>query len=181
MRGANDQPFWDEKHGAFFMTGNDAEALIIREKEIYDGALPSGNSVAAVQMIRLARLTGDLALLEKAETMYKVFRRQVEAYESGHTFFLQGLLLIETPAAEVVLFGKQGDEKREQFILKWQHAFAPNVFLLVAEHPADVAGIAPFAAEYEPLGDETTVYVCENFACQQPTTDVEFVAEQLFE
>ena len=173
--------FWDEKGGAFFMTGSDAEALIVREKEIYDGALPSGNSVAAVQMIRLARLTGDLALLEKAETMYKVFRRQVEAYESGHTFFLQGLLLLETPTAEVVLFGKQGDEKREQFILKWQHTFAPNVFLLAAEHPVDVAGIAPFVAEYEPLGDETTVYVCENFACQQPTTDIESVAEELFE
>jgi uncharacterized protein YyaL (SSP411 family) len=173
--------FWDEEHGAFFMTGNDAEALIVREKEIYDGALPSGNSVAAVQMIRLARLTGDFTLLEKAETMYKVFQRQVEAYESGHTFFLQGLLLLEAQTVEVVLFGKQGDEKREQLIQKWQHTFAPNVFLLAAEQPADFADIAPFAAEYEPLAEETTVYVCENFACQQPTTDVESVAEQLLE
>jgi uncharacterized protein len=173
--------FWDEEHGAFFMTANDAETLIVREKEIYDGALPSGNSVAAVQMIRLARLTGDFTLLEKAETMYKVFQRQVEAYESGHTFFLQGLLLLEAQTVEVVLFGKQGDEKREQLIQKWQHTFAPNVFLLAAEHPADFADISPFAAEYEPLAEETTVYVCENFACQQPTTDVESVAEQLLE
>jgi uncharacterized protein YyaL (SSP411 family) len=172
--------FWDNEHGGFFMTGKDAEALIVREKEIYDGALPSGNSVAAVQLIRLGRLTGDLTLLEKAEKMYQVFKRPVEAYESGHTFFLQGLLLLETPTVEVVLFGKQGDEKREQFIQKWQHSLAPNVFLLAAEHPADVAHIAPFAAEYEPLGEETTVYVCENFACRQPTTDVESVAEQLF-
>jgi uncharacterized protein len=163
------------------MTGSDAEALIVREKEIYDGALPSGNSVAAVQLIRLARLTGDFALLEKAETMYKVFQRQVAAYESGHTFFLQGLSLLEAQTVEVVLFGKQGDEKREYLIQQWQHTFAPDVFLLAAEHPADVADIAPFAAEYEPLGDETTVYMCENFACQQPTTDVESVAEQLFE
>jgi uncharacterized protein YyaL (SSP411 family) len=134
-----------------------------------------------VQLIRLARLTGDLTLLEKAEAIYKVFQRQVEAYESGHTFFLQGLLLLETPTVEVVLFGKQGDEKREQLIQKWQHSLAPNVFLLAAEHPAEVADIAPFASEYEPLEDETTVYVCENFACQQPTTDVESVVEQLFE
>jgi uncharacterized protein len=173
--------FWDEEHGGFFMTGKDAEALIVREKEIYDGALPSGNSVAAVQLIRLGRLTGDLSLLEKAEKMYQVFKRPVEAYESGHTFFLQGLLLLETPTVEVVLFGKQGDEKREQFIQKWQHSLASNVFLLAAEHPADVAHIAPFAAGYEPIGEETTVYVCENFACQQPTTDVEAVLEQLFE
>ncbi|GAJ39243.1 thioredoxin domain-containing protein [Saccharococcus caldoxylosilyticus] len=173
--------FWDEEHGAFFMTGSDAEELIVQEKEIYDGALPSGNSVAAVQLIRLARLTGDLTVLEKAETMYKVFQRQVEAYESGHTFFLQGLLLLEAPTVEVVLFGKQGDEKREQLIQKWQDAFVPNVFLLAAELPDDFAKIAPFAAEYEPLGEETTVYVCENFSCQQPTTDVESVAKQLFE
>ncbi|NUK30411.1 thioredoxin domain-containing protein [Parageobacillus sp. VR-IP] len=173
--------FWDEEHGAFFMTGSDAEELIVQEKEIYDGALPSGNSVAAVQLIRLARLTGDLTVLEKAETMYKVFQRQVEAYESGHTFFLQGLLLLEAPTVEVVLFGKQGDEKREQLIQKWQDAFVPSVFLLAAELPDDFAKIAPFAAEYEPLGEETTVYVCENFSCQQPTTDVESVAKQLFE
>ncbi|WP_017434056.1 thioredoxin domain-containing protein [Saccharococcus caldoxylosilyticus] len=173
--------FWDEEHGAFFMTGSDAEELIVQEKEIYDGALPSGNSVAAVQLIRLARLTGDLTVLEKAETMYKVFQRQVEAYESGHTFFLQGLLLLEAPTVEVVLFGKQGDEKREQLIQKWQDTFVPNVFLLAAELPDDFAKIAPFAAEYEPLGEETTVYVCENFSCQQPTTDVESVAKQLFE
>jgi uncharacterized protein len=173
--------FWDEEHGAFFMTGSDAEALIVREKEIYDGALPSGNSVAAVQLIRLGRLTGDLSLLEKAEKMYQVFKRPVEAYESGHTFFLQGLLLLETPTVEVVLFGKQGDEKREQLIQKWQYSLAPNVFVIAAEHPAEVADVAPFASEYEMIDDETTVYVCENFACQQPTTDVEAVMEQLFE
>jgi uncharacterized protein YyaL (SSP411 family) len=173
--------FWDEENGGFYFTGKDAEQLIVREKEIYDGALPSGNSVAVVQMIRLARLTGDLQLLDKAEAMYSTFKRQVEAYESGHTFFLQGLLLFEMPTKEIVIFGKKGDEKREQLLKQLQKAFIPNYSVLVAEHPSDFSTIAPFAAEYKPIGDETTVYVCENFACQKPTTDVAAVIKQLFE
>ncbi len=173
--------FWDEANGGFYFTGKDAEQLIVREKEIYDGALPSGNSVAAVQMIRLARLTGDLQLLDKAEKMYLTFKRQVEAYESGHTFFLQGLLLFAMPAKEIVIFGKKGDEKRERLLKQLQKAFVPNYTVLVAEHPSDFSAIAPFAAEYKQIGEETTVYICENFACLQPTTDVEAALKQLLD
>ena len=56
----------------FFFTGNDAETLLVREKEVYDGAVPSGNSAAAVQLLRLGRLTGDISLIEKAEAMFSV-------------------------------------------------------------------------------------------------------------
>lgn len=84
--------FWDEEHGGFYFTGHDAEALIVREKEVYDGAVPSGNSVAAVQLLRLGQVTGDLSLIEKAETMFSVFKPDIEAYPSGHAFFMQSVL-----------------------------------------------------------------------------------------
>nr|WP_207893273.1 thioredoxin domain-containing protein [Thermolongibacillus altinsuensis] len=171
--------FWDEERGGFYFTGKDGETLIVREKELYDGALPSGNSVAAVQMIRLARLTGDLTLLEKAEKMYAVFKRHVEAYESGYTYFLQGLLLLEMAAKEVVLFGKTEDEKRKTFAKALQQSFIPHVSALVAESPSDFAEVAPFASQYKPIADDVTIYICENFACQQPTTDIEKAREQL--
>nr|WGD65115.1 hypothetical protein P5652_00720 [Bacillus subtilis] len=78
--------FWDEEHGGFYFTGHDAEALIVREKEVYDGAVPSGNSVAAVQLLRLGQVTGDLSLIEKAETMFSVFKPDIDAYPSVPCF-----------------------------------------------------------------------------------------------
>jgi uncharacterized protein len=171
--------FWDEDSGGFYFIGKDAESLIVREKEIYDGALPSGNSVAAVQMIRLARLTGDLKLLEKAEQMYSVFKNQVEAYENGHAYFLQGLLLLEMPAKEIVIIGERRDEKLNGLMKLMQKSFVPHYSILVAEQPSDFADVAPFAAEYKRVGDDITVYICENYACQQPETNVEEVKKRL--
>lgn len=62
--------FWDEEHGGFYFTGHDAEALIVREKEVYDGAVPSGNSVAAVQLLRLGQVTGDYHSLKKQKRCF---------------------------------------------------------------------------------------------------------------
>jgi uncharacterized protein len=172
--------FWDEENGGFYFIGKDGESLIVREKEIYDGAMPSGNSVAAVQMIRLARLTGDMELLQKAEKLYSTFKQHIEAYESGYTYFLQGLLLLEMPTKEIVIFGKNGEEKRDKIVRELQQSFIPHYTVLVAEKPSDVADVASFVSEYQRIGDELTVYICENFACQQPLTDVNEALKQLW-
>src|SRR5699024_5615268 len=65
--------FWDDEDGGFYFNGNDSETLISREKEIFEGALPSGNSVAAVLFTRLSSLTGDMSYQEKVETMHSSF------------------------------------------------------------------------------------------------------------
>ncbi|MEC0695909.1 thioredoxin domain-containing protein [Bacillus atrophaeus] len=165
--------FWDQKHGGFYFTGHDAEALLVREKEVYDGAVPSGNSVAAVQLLRLGQLTGELSLIEKAEKMFSAFKRDVEAYPSGHSFFMQSVLTHMMPKKEIVIFGHKDDSKRQHIISALQQAFQPNFSVLVAEHPDQCKDIAPFAADYRIIDGKTTVYICENFACQQPTTDIE--------
>ncbi|MDY7433449.1 thioredoxin domain-containing protein [Bacillus sp. V26] len=171
--------FWDEEHGGFYFTGHDAEALIVREKEVYDGAVPSGNSVAAVQLLRLGQVTGDLSLIEKAETMFSVFKPEIEAYPSGHSFFMQSVLKHMTPKKEIVIFGRPDDPDRKQITSALQQAFIPNDSILVAEHPDQCKDIAPFAADYRIIDDRTTVYICENFACQQPTTDIEEALQAL--
>ncbi|MGR0119436.1 thioredoxin domain-containing protein [Bacillus halotolerans] len=171
--------FWDEEHGGFYFIGHDAEALIVREKEVYDGAVPSGNSVAAVQLLRLGQVTGDLSLIEKAETMFSVFKPEIEAYPSGHSFFMQSVLKHMTPKKEIVIFGRPDDPDRKQITSALQQAFIPNDSILVAEHPDQCKDIAPFAADYRIIDDRTTVYICENFACQQPTTDIEEALQTL--
>ncbi|MFN2746371.1 thioredoxin domain-containing protein [Bacillus sp. z60-18] len=164
--------FWDEEHGGFYFTGSDAEALIVRDKEVYDGALPSGNGVAAVQLLRLGRLMGDLSLIDQVTKMFSAFYGDISSYPSGHTNFLQSLLSHVMQQKEIVVLGKQDDPARQKIITALQQAFQPNYAILAAESPDDFKGVAEFAAEYKAVDGQTTVYICENFACQQPTTDI---------
>ena len=83
--------FWDETHGGFFYSGKENEALIRRSKEIYDGATPSSNSVAALNLIRLGGITGDASLQKMAEQLAGAFSKRIKAYPSAYTQFLTAL------------------------------------------------------------------------------------------
>jgi len=83
--------FWDKKGGGLYFTGKGNEALITKSKEIYDGALPSGNSVAALNFLRLARMTGRIDLEKKAEQLTATFSREVTAQPIGYTQLLSAL------------------------------------------------------------------------------------------
>lgn len=172
--------FWDVENGGFYFIGNDGEVLISREKEIYDGALPSGNSVAAVSLVRMAFLTGQMDFLDKAEDMLAAFYGDMDRYPSGGTHFLQSLLLRETPAKEVVVLGTDDDQDRTKLLSKLQAEFSPNVFILTSDSPASFSNIAPFAAKYKQIDSKITVYVCENFSCHKPTTDTDEALQTIF-
>ena len=161
--------FWDPEEGGFFFSGKDSEQLIAKDKEIYDGAIPSGNSVAAVMLVRLGFLTGETKYVEKTEEMYYTFFDEISRAPYASPFFLQALQLTELPTKEVVVLGSRDSA----FLAKLQQEFLPDVSLLAAEDGSALASAAPFAAGYRPLNGDVTVYVCENFACQQPTTDLE--------
>lgn len=168
--------FWDKEHGGFFFSGEDSEKLLSREKEIYDGALPSGNSVAAVMLARLGYSTGETAYLDKLEEMYYAFYEEVKQGVAASTHFVQSLLLTENPTKEVVVLGNN-----KNFLAKLQQEFLPNVTLLASKNAEPLAEVAPFASDYHKTGDEPTIYVCENFACKQPTTDVEQAFQMITE
>lgn len=171
--------FWDETNGGFYFTGKDSEQLIAQDKEIYDGAIPSGNSVAAVMLTRLGYLTGETHYLDHAEEMYYAFYDDIHRYAAGSPFFLQSLQLMENPTTEVVILGDRKDSELQGFIEKLQNSFLPNKTLLVANHSEDFTRIAPFAKEYKKMGNQATVYICENFACKQPTTNLEQALDEL--
>lgn len=171
--------FWDQDNGGFFFTGHDGESLIVREKEIYDGALPAGNSVAAFTLLKLTRLTGDVSYSEKLHQMYSLFSKEVERYGSGHVFFLQSFLTEQMPQKEIVILGPKDCRKKETLLNQFRQAFTPEIFVLVAENPDQFLDIAEFAKSYRMLNNETTIYICENFACRQPTTDFEEVIKTL--
>src|SRR5699024_1148804 len=146
--------------------------LISREKEIYDDALPSGNGVAGVMLTKLGYLTGETAYLDKSEEMYYSFYDDLNGFAFASPFFMQSLLIMENPSKEVVIIGADSDANKSALLGALSEQFLPEVHVLTAEKAEEFQNIAPFAAVYKQIDKQTTVYVCENFACQQPTTDI---------
>ncbi|MFS0621471.1 thioredoxin domain-containing protein [Priestia megaterium] len=171
--------FWDHEEGGFYFIGEDAESLIVQEKEVYDGAMPSGNSVASLQILRLGQMIGDFSLTDKGIRMFSTFEKEVTEYTSGHTFFMQSLLFYAMPKKEIVIFSNEDDKEGKKLIKELQKSFKPNYSILATEKPEDFKGLAEFASQYKINSGNITVYICENYACQQPTTDIQQVIKKL--
>lgn len=165
--------FWDKAEGGLYLNGSDSEVMISREKEIYDGALPSGNGVASVMLTRLGYLTGDTLYLDKVDEMFYTFFDALDGQASAAAYFDISLLLMENVTKEVVILGSKDNVSRERLVDNISKAFLPDVSVLVADKPETLAKASPFAADYKQIQTDTTVYVCENFTCHKPTTDIE--------
>lgn len=174
--------FWDDHAGGFFFSGNDDEPLLVRQKESYDGALPSGNSVAACQLLRLAKLTGDFTLEEKVQQMFQVFSKDIHDYPNGHAMMLQSVMLSQQAMKEVVIV--MDDETKEvvDFIQHIQENFHPEISLMAVKRneQAKLSEIAPFIEDYAMINEKPTIYVCENFQCNQPTNHFQTAMDLLF-
>jgi uncharacterized protein YyaL (SSP411 family) len=166
--------FWDERNGGFFYTAEDEEALVVRKKELYDGAAPSGNAVAALNLLRLARLTGDASWEEKAATTTRAFAGTVAKAPASFTFMMTALDFALGPSYEVVVAGEPGAEDTREILRALGRAYVPNavVVLKPAVGDADVAALASYVEGMSPVEGRATAYVCERFSCRAPTTDV---------
>ncbi len=168
--------FWDEKDGGFFFYGRDAEELIARPKEVYDGAMPSGNSVAALNLLRLSRLTGDSDLEDMAEKQLKVFAGDIATYPRAYTYFLMSLQFALGPSKEIVITGPPECDEVRKMTQAVHREFLPNSVLVVRPEngvSTDIEKIIPFVQGQHSIDGRATAYVCENFACQSPTTELE--------
>jgi uncharacterized protein YyaL (SSP411 family) len=168
--------FWDEAGGGFYFTGKENEALIVQSKEIYDGALPSGNSVAALNLMRLGRMTGKPDLEKKADELTRTFSRGIAAYPVGHSQFLSALDFMVGPGFEIVIAGDPALEATMAMIAVVNNMFLPNKVLLLrpeGEGSKRLSSLAPFVEALHPIDQQPTVYVCERYACKFPITDVE--------
>jgi uncharacterized protein YyaL (SSP411 family) len=174
--------FWDPGQGGFFFAPEDGEDLILRKKEVYDGATPSGNSVAMLNLLRLSHLTGSPALEERAAQLDRAFSSQVAQLPSGYTQFLVAADFGIGPAHEVVIAGDAEAEDTAGMLRALRTAFLPNTVTLF--RPVDVDNpsvdrIAPFVKTHEKKGSKATAYVCTNTACTAPVTEVEAMLELL--
>jgi uncharacterized protein len=166
--------FWDKKEGGFFFTSADAQDLPLRKKEIYDGAVPSGNSVMAANLIRLSRLTGQTNLEEKAAKIAQAFSSRIVQAPMAYTQLMGALDFARGPSSEVVIVGRTGAEDTQTMLRTLQRNFVPNKAVLFrpAEVPSPgILKLAPFLKPMTAMGDKATAYVCSNFSCRLPTTE----------
>ncbi|OGC09165.1 thioredoxin [candidate division KSB1 bacterium RBG_16_48_16] len=172
--------FWDEKEGGFFFTARDGEELLVRPKEIYDGAVPSGNSVAALNMLRLGRITMNDELIEKADTIFRTFAASVLHTPSAYSQLLLAVDFASAGVNEIVIAGTQGSAETEAMIRAVRREFLPNkvvVFVPANETDPAIHHIATFTQYQKAIEGRATAYVCRNYRCNAPTTDVkEFLA-----
>jgi uncharacterized protein YyaL (SSP411 family) len=173
--------FWDEAHGGFFLTGPDHEALIHRPKDPFDHAVPGGNSVATLNLLRLYYYTGDDDFLRKAEQTLRLFRDRMEDEPFSFGQMLCALdFYLETPKEIVIVGERQGADT--QAMLRHVHeSYVPNKILLVIDPAEDTGGAFAHlpVEEMTQTAGKATAYVCHNFACSVPTTTLEALAELL--
>jgi uncharacterized protein YyaL (SSP411 family) len=176
--------FWDKAHGGFFFTAEDNEELLTRQKEVYDGAIPSGNSMAAENLVRLARITGDKELLKGADLVFAAFASEAKRLPSAHTQMITALLRGESPSLEVVIVGDPDAGDTRSLLASVRETYLPHAAVLLVEPGANgdlIRTIAPFAEPYVPVDGKAAAYVCRDFTCQFPTTDPTKLSELLVE
>ncbi len=162
-----------DARGGYFTAGKGSDDLIVRAKEIYDGATPSGNSVAMLNLARLARFTGEMQWDHKARAVGAEFAAQAGRLPMAHSFAMIATDFIVGPTFEVVVAGSREAPDTRAMIAAVERPFVPNkvVVFRPSEEPDPIAKIAPYTREQAPIGGAATAFVCRNFACELPTTN----------
>ena len=173
--------FWDFDNHGFFFTAELGEKLLVRSKEIYDGAIPSGNSVSAYNFIRLARMTSRPDFEDTAFQIFNAFSGTLNRGSSGYSMMMQAVDFAFGPSYEVLVFGRKGDFETQKMLEDIQSIYMPNrVIVFGSNGSAELKNIIPFIGYYPPAADgKPLVYVCQNFSCKLPTTDFKVVQQQL--
>jgi len=174
--------FWDDEVGGFYLTPVDGEELLVRQKVIYDGAIPSGNSVAMLNLIRLGRIAADEDFDEKASKIGKVFSRNVKDSPAAHNQLMVALDFALGPSYQVVIAGNSQAEDTKNMLSAIQTKFLPNMIVFlnpVEQESPRIHDIAEFIKYMPNIDDKATAYVCINYTCKKPTTDVDEMLRQL--
>ncbi|MCG8606063.1 thioredoxin domain-containing protein [bacterium] len=168
--------FWDKQNGGFFFTADSLNELLVRTKEVYDGAIPSGNSVAALNLLRIGRITANTDLEKKAAQVGAAFSQQVSRAPIGHTQLMSAITFAVGPTYEVVVAGEIDKDDTKAMLAALQRAYFPNkvtVFRPTNSPTPDIVKIASYTEYQKSINGKATAYVCQNYACNAPTNEVQ--------
>jgi uncharacterized protein YyaL (SSP411 family) len=173
LQGIVDKRFRDPD-GGFFSTPDDGEKLLFRAKEGHDGAVPSGNAVTLMNLIRLGRMIGDAGREADAVALGRAFAGPLTQIPSAHAQWMIALELLAAPSREVVIAGEPGSDQTAGMLAVLRGIYLPNLTLLLrpeGDQGAAIAAIAPFTREMRAVDGRTAAYVCTGFTCRQPVTE----------
>jgi len=174
--------FWDKDGGGLYLVPDDGEALLVRKKDIHDTALPSANSVAMLNLLRLGRMTGNPELEERAAKLGRALSGSVKESPAAYTQLMVALDFAIGPSYEVVIAGKPRAEDTEAMARELRTRFLPNKVVLLnrsGRKPSEIAELAQFTKNQSSIGGKATAYVCVNHGCKSPTTDMNEMLELL--
>jgi uncharacterized protein YyaL (SSP411 family) len=177
------QDFLDSKEGGFFFTSMQNDPILIRNKEGYDGAYPSGNSVAMLALLHLARLTGNVTYESHAIRIPQRFRQEITRAPAAHAHMMIALDFALGPSYEVIIVGDPNLPDTNHLLMPLRQQFIPNKVIhlrpaTATKHIIDqYIGFTPLIDPSTPV--HATAYVCRNFQCELPTTKRCFMLQQL--
>ncbi len=168
---------WDADQGGFFSTPEDNDELPVRPKELYDGAIPSANSVSLFNLLSLSRLTGNPQWEETAQALVKAFSGTLQAQPAAFTFFLIGLDFALRPGEEIVIAGEPTGSDTQELLSALNLSFAPNKVALVKsdQNAERLSKFAGFTDGLQVVRGQTTAHMCKNGACKDSTSDMQAV------
>jgi uncharacterized protein len=177
-----DQLFWDAKGGGYFSTRADASHLLIRIKDDYDGAEPSANSVAAMNVLRLWQVTDRRALVDKADGIFRALGRRLTRSPGSLPQLAATINFRLSKPRQIVVVGDPAAGDTRLMLRLVNERFIPNKIVLLADGgPArdQLARWLPFVGNMSRRDGRATIYICENYSCRLPTNDLKAAARQL--
>jgi len=175
------EEFWDEDNAGFFFTGTSHEKLIVRSKDYFDNATPSGNSVAASVLLRLGILTDSEHFRNLAVSVFREVADSIRKYPSGFGYALSGLdFLLSTPK-EVAIIAPEQSSLKTFVRVAWERYLPNKVVASALSGDSAAIGSVVLLQNRNLVQGKTAAYVCQNYTCKEPVTEIAAFAEQLSE
>ena len=178
------QRFYDKQKGGFFSSSKAHEVLFLKTKNFYDGATPSGNSMAFRDLLRLHEFTGDKKFKTVLTQMQRVVSGQVAASLTGHSLMLCAMSYVFHETKEIVIAGPANDPLTQAMVKECHRRFLPAKVLLQVDSgktAAKLSKLVPLLEGKSPLGGKPNGFVCRQVACKLPAKDLETFRKQLQE
>lgn len=163
--------YWDEEQGGFYLSKNTADQALGLQKQIYDGAIPSSNSLGLYLLLKLGRISENEDWLNKANQLGELFSSELIRSGSSITMGMMALQFqLHNPGELVIAEGSDDPKEIKNYI---RSAFIPSMICLWKSADSDLEQIAPFTAQQSTLENKTTMYVCKNYTCEAPVSNLE--------
>lgn len=163
------EQFWDKESGGFWFTSEGSEELLGRKKEFYDGALPSANSIAALNLIRLGRINANPDMENMTNELFKLYSAQVQNAPTGFSQLLQALYFAGGGSYEIVLAAPKDDNVLQEMADELFSKFIPNKVVILNEPQNEsIKRLAPYTRGQTMKEGRPTAYVCQNYQCELP-------------